>query len=46
MELPEYLKTLNENQKILRMKFFGGNMYGEIKYFVPEWGSTYKNDQE
>ena len=33
------LKALNKEQVILRIKFFGGKLYGKVHYFVPEWNS-------
>ena len=33
----DFLKKLNSHQTVLRIKFFGGHMYGEVKYFVPQW---------
>lgn len=40
----DFVKNLNENQLVLRIKFFGSNMYGQVKYFVPEWGSNWHQD--
>jgi len=31
----DFIRALNLNQTILRLKFFGGNLYGNVKYFVP-----------
>ena len=31
------IDRLNDNQTILRLKFFGGYMFGQVHYFVPEW---------
>ena len=34
-------RELNRQQLVLRIKFFGGQMYGQVKYFVPDWSFTH-----
>lgn len=36
-----FVNKLNNQQLILRIKFFGGQMYGEVNYFCPEWGTDW-----
>jgi hypothetical protein len=37
----ELMHRLNLCQSILRIKFFGGQMYGQVKYFVPQYEAGY-----
>lgn len=37
--LNTFIEQINQNQTVLRIKFFGGHMYGQVRYFVPDWNS-------
>ena len=35
----QLIEQINKNQTVLRIKFFGGHIYGQVRYFVPDWDS-------